>query len=398
MFIQGAYIQGITALPVAIAVRLEPGPPGLRIEGLGEAAAREISILVREALRTVDLTLDTSMLVQIFGSDAGASGLDLAIALAIVAELKPALLPPARLPEFLAVGHLSLSGRIKSIRGAIATYELARRNGRRLILPAGDNLLELLCAVGNPDGLYPATTLSQIIEDLRDDRLVAASRSSESSVSGLPDFDELPVSPSLVQAIRELERAVIGRKNVLLVGSPAAGKTMLARRIPSIMPTPTADERLEIACVHSAAGIPMLSGVTRPFRVPHHTISLDGLFGGGFPIRPGEVTLAHKGVLFLDDAPEFRLQALLELRSVVSTRTRLVTKRNISTRLPADFMLVGATTSIDALAHDRLREIFDVVIEVDPIGRPGADGSRSESSAVIRNRVEAALADLARSV
>jgi magnesium chelatase family protein len=247
------------------------------------------------------------------------AGLDLAIAAAVLAACEG--VSPDQLSSTLLVGELSLSGELRPVRGVLALLRSAREAGlRNAIIPEG-NRQEAMLVEGV--SVHSAPHVGAVVRWLSGDAplpdVTGEAVALRASLAGEPDRD-LGAIRGQEAARRALEIAAAGGHHMLLIGSPGAGKTMLARALPSILPPPSAEEALEIATIASSAGLRssrILVGRQRPFRAPHHTASAAAIVGGGEPIRAGELTLAHRGVLFLDELPEFRRDAIETLRTTM---------------------------------------------------------------------------------
>lgn len=347
--IASAALQGIDAAAVHVEVNTgESGLPGLVLVGLPDAAVKESRDRVSSAVANSGFKMPwTRTTINLAPGNVRKEGpiYDLPIALGLL--VATGQLAAGELDRFLIAGELGLSGALRPVRGALAMARLARNLGKRgLLLPplsaAEASLVEGLevYQADSLDGAFRFLAGQTKLQPLPPDR-ARLQISASASVDGA-DFAEIKGQGALRRAV---EVAVAGNHNLMIIGPPGSGKSMIAKRIPTIMPAPTLEEHLEILCIHSAAGR-TLSGEmtwgTRPFRGPHHTISDIGLLGGGTIPGPGEISLAHHGVLFLDELPEFKRSALEVLRQPLEDGVVTISRSAGKVTLPCCFMLVAA--------------------------------------------------------
>ena len=340
--VHGATLYGIDGVPVEVEVDAGRGLPAFHIVGQPDRVVNESRDRIRAAFRQSGLEFPPGRVtVNLAPTDLPKAGaaLDLPIAVGIAATRLD--LPPARLARTLFVGELGLDGELRSVRGTLAM--LACADGRHVseaIVPLTSLDEAAICPGIRVRG---GRSLVDVIAALRGEGELRATR--ERSVQTRPpDTADLADVRGQETARRALEVAAAGRHNALLVGPPGSGKTLLVRRLPGLLPPLPFAEALEATRVHSVAGT--LGGrsliETPPFRAPHHTTSDVGMVGGGRPLRPGEVSLAHRGVLFLDELPEFRRPVLEALRQPLEEGEIRLVRAQGAVRMPARFQLVAA--------------------------------------------------------
>jgi len=410
-------LSGIDGYIVSVETDISNGIPAFDIVGLGDAAVKEAKERVRAAIKNSGFEFPSRRItINLAPADLRKEGTayDLPIAMGILAAL--GMIPVGCLDGCLLSGELSLDGSLRPVYGVLPKAIAARDNQMEFIMVPSENACE--AAVVKGIKVIPVSSLPELVRYLKGNAEISPVEEewdARSNREGESDLDFADVKGQYYVK-RALEVAAAGGHNLFMIGSPGCGKTMLARRMPSILPDMTFEEALEVTKIHSVAGLlpPDTSLVTqRPFRAPHHTISSTSLVGGGRIPKPGEVSLAHLGVLFLDELPEFGKSALEVLRQPLEDGFALISRVNASITYPCRTTLIAAANPCKCGFYlDETRECvctrqevrgylgrlsgplmdrLDIQVEVPTLKYDELEeGKTSEPSRVIRERVNRA--------
>lgn len=405
---------GLNAFPVDVEVDISRGAPQFDIVGLPDAVVKESRERIKAALRASNINFPVaSVMVNLAPANTKKSGSvhDIAIFMAVLQAMQ---LINVSTDSCAFIGELSLNGNVRRVNGVLPMVMLAREKGIKAVFVPEENASE--ASVIDGIGIYGVKNTGQLIRHFRGDEFIEPAGHfvpPETAYNERFDFADVKGQQTAKKA---LEIAAAGGHNALLIGSPGSGKSMLAKRMPSILPPLTFEEALETTKIHSISGMlsPDAPIITkRPFRAPHHTVSSAGLAGGGSIPQPGEVSLAHNGLLFLDELPEFDRRSLEILRQPLEERRVTIARASGTVTYPCSFMLIGAMNPCPCgyFGHPRrkcicspaksaaylskisgpLLDRFDMHIDVAPVEYEDLSSKqKTESSAEIRKRVAAA--------
>ncbi len=403
--------DGIEARVVEVQCALSPGMPNFSLVGLPDKAVSEARERVKAALSAMAIALPSKRItVNLSPADMPKEGshFDLPIAVAVLAALE--IIPREAVERTLSLGELSLDGRLLPVVGALPSAMAAAAHDLAVICPKACGA-EAAWVGATP--VFAASSLADVVRHFTGQQPLPQAAAGE--VTADPGSRDLREVKGQERAKRALEIAAAGRHHMLMVGSPGSGKSMLAARLPGILPPLSAPEALETSMIHSLAGLLSEGGISRsrPFREPHHTASMAAIVGGGKGAKPGEVSLAHNGVLFMDEFPEFPRTVLETLRQPIETGEIVVARANAHVRYPCRFLLVAAANPCKcgymtdptracnrapACGEDYLGRIsgplmdrFDLRVEVPPVAYTDLDLPPSgDTSATVAARVQAA--------
>ncbi|WP_085306928.1 YifB family Mg chelatase-like AAA ATPase [Planktotalea arctica] len=405
--------EGVSARSVEVQCAVTPGLPAFSIVGLPDKAVSEARDRVRAALSAMSIALPSKRItINLSPADLPKEGshFDLPIALSLLAALD--IVPADEIEQTISLGELSLDGTLVPVVGALPAAMAAAREDRSLLCPAASGAEAAWVGAAE---VIAAKTLGDVVRHFTGQSAIAPAE--PGTVQSARSDKDIRDVKGQERAKRALEIAAAGRHHILLVGTPGSGKSMLAARLPSLLPPLSAMEALETSMIHSLSGLLDEGGIsrTRPFREPHHTASMAAIIGGGRTAKPGEVSLAHNGVLFMDEFPEFPRQVLETLRQPIETGEVMIARANAHVKYPCRFMLVAAAnpcrcgyafdparacSKMPLCAQDYMGRIsgplmdrFDLRVEVPPVHFTDLDlPANGESSETVAGRVAAARA------